>query len=72
MNEKKEILKDQEFQHNENKKLNSQCNMEMFTSQLFDGKAFAAEQKIRDFKKILYKSKTSEKVKENRQILRNL
>ena len=46
--------------------------MEMFTSQLFDGKAFAAEQKIRDFKKILYKSKTSEKEKENRQILRNL
>lgn len=39
----------------------SQYNMEMFTSQLCDGKAFAAEQNIRYFKNMLNKSRTSEK-----------
>ena len=38
----------------------------MLTSQLCDEKAFATEQKIRDLKKMLNKSKTSEKSEGNR------
>ena len=38
----------------------------MFSTELWRGKAFAAEQKIREFKKLLYKSKRIEKRKGNR------
>ena len=44
---------DLEFQQNEIKKLNKKYDVEMFSTRLRGGKAFAAEQKIREFKKIL-------------------
>ena len=55
--EKMRLLTDQEFQQNEIKKLNQKYNVEMFSTKLRGGKAFAAEQKIREFKKILFRSK---------------
>ena len=41
---------DLEFKQNEIKKLNEQYNVEMFYSKVRGGKAFAAEQKIRELK----------------------
>ena len=41
---------DNEFQHVKLKDLNDQNNVEMFTSSVRGGKAFAAEQKIRELK----------------------
>ena len=54
---KMRLQTDLEFQQNEIKKLNMKYNVEMFSSRIRGGKAFAAEQKIREFKKILFKSK---------------
>ena len=48
---------DLEFQQNEIKKLNKKCNVEMFSTKVRGRKAFAAEQKIREFKKMLVKLK---------------
>ena len=48
---------DLEFQQNEIKKLNKTYNVEMFRTKVREGKAFAAEQKIREFKKLLLKMK---------------
>ena len=48
---------DLEFQQNEIKKLNKKYDVEMFSTRLRGGKAFGAEQKIREFKKILLKMK---------------
>ena len=48
---------DLEFKQNTIKKLNDEFDVEMFHSKVRGGKAFAAEQKIREFKKILLKSK---------------
>ena len=48
---------DLEFKQNAIKKLNKEFSVEMFHSKVRDGKAFAAEQKIRELKKILLKSK---------------
>ena len=61
-NEKMRLQTDQEFQQNEIKKLNLKYNVEMFSSRLRSGKAFAAEQKIREFKKILFKSRSLHKI----------
>ena len=47
---------DIEFQQNEIKKLNEKYNVEMFSTKTRGGKAFAAKQKIKEFKKILFKS----------------
>ena len=49
--EKMILQVDLEFQQNEIKKLNQKCNIEMFSTKIRGGKAFAAEQKIREFKK---------------------
>ena len=48
---------DLEFKQNAVKKLNDEFDVEMFHSKVRGGKAFAAEQKIREFKKILLKNK---------------
>ena len=56
-NEKMRLQTDQEFQQNEIKKINLKYNVEMFSSRIRGGKAFAAEQKIRELKKILFKTK---------------
>ena len=61
-NEKMRLQTDQEFQQNEIKKLNLKYNVEMFSSRLRSGKAFAEEQKIREFKKILFKSRSLHKI----------
>ena len=61
-NERMRLQTDLEFQQNEIKKLNLKYNVEMFSSRLRGGKAFAAEQKIREFKKILFKSKRLHKI----------
>ena len=42
---------DLEFKQNQIKKLNDEFNVEMFHTKVWGGKAFAAEQKIREFKK---------------------
>ena len=47
----------EEFQQNEIKNLNKKYNVEMFSTRVRGGKALAAEQKIREFKKLLLKIK---------------
>ena len=61
-NEKMRLQTDQEFQQNEIKKINLKYNVEMFSSRLRGGKAFAAEQKIRELKKIIFKTKNAYKL----------
>ena len=48
---------DLEFKQNAIKKLKKEFSIEMFHTKVRGGKAFAAEQKIRDFKKLLLISK---------------
>ena len=52
---------DLEFKQNQIKKLNNEFNVEMFYTKVRRGKAFAAEEKIREFKKMLLRSKRFEK-----------
>ena len=63
---KMRLQTDLEFKQNEIKKLNDEFNVEMFHTKIRGGKAFAAEQKIRKFKKFLFKSKRLEKNKDKR------
>ena len=48
---------DLEFQQNNIKKLNEENDVEMYSSKIRGGKAFAAEQKIQELKKLLLISK---------------
>ena len=57
---------DLEFKQNQIKKLNNEFDIEMFHTKVRGGKAFTAEQKIREFKKILVRSKRFEKKRKNR------
>ena len=52
---------DLELKQNQTKILNDEFNVEMFHKKVRGGKAFGAEQKIREFKKILLRSKRFEK-----------
>ena len=54
---------DLEFNQNKIKQLNQKFDVDMFHTQLCGGKAFAAEQKIREFKKILLRIKRFKKMK---------
>ena len=54
---------DQEFKHRNIGKLNKKIEVEMHSTLLRGGKAFAAEQKIRELKKLLLRSKRIEKCK---------
>ena len=54
---KMKLQTDLEFQQNLIKKLNKKYNVDMFSTKIRGGKAFAAEQKIREFKKLLVKMK---------------
>ena len=56
-NEKMYLQTDLEFKQNAIKNLNKEFNVEMFHTKLRGRKAFAAEQKIREFKKLLLKTK---------------
>ena len=61
---KNEIMRlqvDLEFHQNKIKVLNKKYNVEMFSTKIRGGKAFAAEQKIREFKKILFRIKKTYK-----------
>ena len=53
--------RDLEFKQNQIKKLNDEFDVEMFNTKVCRGKAFAAEQKIREFKTILLRSRRFEK-----------
>ena len=55
--EKMRLQTDLEFQQNEIKRLNTKYDVEMFSTRVRGGEAFAAEQKIREFKKLLVKVK---------------
>ena len=57
---------DQEFQQNNIKRLNKENDVEMYSTKSWGGKAFAAEQKIRELKKILLRSKRIKKVEGKR------
>ena len=50
-----------EFKQNQIKKINDEFNVEMFHTKVQGGKPFAAEQKTREFKKNLLRSKRFEK-----------
>ena len=56
-NKSAKLQTDLEFNQNEIKLLNKKYNVEMFHTRVRGGKAFAAEQKIREFKKLLLKMK---------------
>ena len=57
---------DLEFKQNQILKLNNEFNVDMFHTRLRGGKAFAAEQKIREFKKLLLRGKRLEKQQDRR------
>ena len=57
---------DLEFTQSEIEKINKKYNVEMFSSRVPGGKAYAAEQKIREFKKLLFKSKCVLKATSNK------
>ena len=57
---------DLEFNQNKTEQLNQKFDVEMFHTQLRRGKAFAAEQKIREFNKIILRSKRFEKMKKKK------
>ena len=48
---------DQEFKQRNREELNKKFNVEMYRIHLRGGKAFAAEQKIRELKKLLLRNK---------------
>ena len=60
---KMHLQTDLEFNQSKIKALNKKFDVEMFHTKIRGGKAFAAEQKIREFKKILLRSKRFEKIK---------
>ena len=60
-NEKMRLQVDLEFQQNKIKDLNKSYNVQMFTTKNRGGKAYMAERKIREFKKILFRIKKSYK-----------
>ena len=60
------LQKDLEFNQNQIKKLNYEFNVEMFHTKVRGGKTFAAEQKIREFKKSLLQSKRFEKMEKKK------
>ena len=53
---------DREFRQMNIKKLNKQFDVDMYSTNLRGGKAFAAEQKIRELKKLLLRSKRIKKL----------
>ena len=61
MTGKMHLQTDLEFKQNQIKNVNDEFNVDMFHTKVHGGKAFAAEQKIREFKKILLRSKRFEK-----------
>ena len=54
---------DLEFNQNKIKQVIKKFDVDMYHTKIRGGKAFAAEQKIREFKKILLRRKSFEKMK---------
>ena len=54
---------DQEFKHRNIEQLNKKFKVKMYSTHLSSGKAFAAEQKVRELKKLLLRSKRIENLK---------
>ena len=63
---KMRLQTDQEFKQRNIEELNKKFDVEMYSTHLRGGKAFAAEQKIRELKKLLLRSKRIEKFKDKR------
>ena len=59
---------DLEFNQNKIKELNKKFDVDMFHTRLRGGKAFAAEQKIRELKKILLTSKRFKKLRKKKEL----
>ena len=57
---------DLKFDQNKLKALNKKFDVEMFYAKIRKGKSLAAEQKIREFKRILLRSKWYEKIKKKK------
>ena len=57
---------EQEFKQRKIFEFNKKLNLEMYSTNLQGGKAFAAEQKIRELKRTLLKKKCMEKFKRER------
>ena len=55
----------QEFKQRNIEELNKKFNVEIYSTHLRGGKAFVAEQKIHELKKLLFKSNRIEKFKGN-------
>ena len=53
----------QEFKHRNMEQLNKKFKVKMYSTHLSGGKAFAAEQKVRELKKLLLRSKRIENLK---------
>ena len=60
-NETMRLQVDLEFHQNKIKELNKKYNVDMFSTKIRGGKAYAAEQKIKEFKKILFRIKKTYK-----------
>ena len=56
---------DLEFNQNKIKQVIKKFDVDMYHTKIRGGKAFAAEQKIREFKKILLRRKSFEKMKKS-------
>ena len=63
---KMRLQTDQEFQQTNIKKLNKEYDIEMYSTKLRGGKAFADKQKIRELKKLLLRSKRRQKLQGKR------
>ena len=59
---KTRLQTDQEFKQRNIEELNKKLNVEVYSTHLRCGKAFAAEQKIRERKKLLLRSKRIENI----------
>ena len=64
--EKMRLQTDQEFKQRNIEELNKKFNVEIYSTHLRCGKVFAAEQKIRELKKLLLRSKHRAKLKGKR------
>ena len=56
MDKEMRIQEDREFEQNEIRKLNKIYEIHNFSSKFCSSKVFAAKQKIREFKKLLFKN----------------
>ena len=66
--EQMRIQTDLEFRQRDIQKLNQKYNVLVFHTKIRSGKAFAAEQKIREFKKIFQKSKRMHRLTSTKRI----